>query len=208
VHPRLPSRPKPCCPQQSPQILYCGVEPPTLSSRRTIPPPSKLLHSVSSIRCRQEKRCHRIVACIPNRYVGYYARSHFIKNDRRNATAYMVSKWRAIRCRDGIARACAASLARLGSEYWILSDALAPQRAILRHGWPRLNNCARRERFALGVSNFSVGQMEDLFAFRGHRCATNQVPTVSTTAASSAIFALVKQQTCDHGYSRRRRNKW
>lgn len=79
---------------------------------------------------------------------------------------------------DGIARACAASLARLGTDHIDL---------YLMH-WPPASNLfpaivtafeqLRHERKirAWGVSNFDRGQMEDLFHVPdGNRCATNQV---------------------------------
>jgi diketogulonate reductase-like aldo/keto reductase len=80
---------------------------------------------------------------------------------------------------DGIARACAASLARLGTDYLDL---------YLLH-WPngvrdydhvvtefeKLRAAGKTR--AWGVSNFSVAQMERLFRVaNGDRCATNQVP--------------------------------
>jgi diketogulonate reductase-like aldo/keto reductase len=80
---------------------------------------------------------------------------------------------------DGIARACAASLNRLGTDHLDL---------YLLH-WPVPSNqftgvVAEFEKLrakgkirAWGVSNFNVEQMEDLFRVTdGHRCATNQVP--------------------------------
>ena len=79
---------------------------------------------------------------------------------------------------DGIARACEASLARLGADYLDL---------YLLH-WPVPNTefsgvvaafeslRAVGKMRAWGVSNFSVRQMEDLFHVpQGDRCATNQV---------------------------------
>jgi len=80
---------------------------------------------------------------------------------------------------DGIARACAASLSRLGSEYldlyllhWPVPSA---QFTGVVAAFEQLRS-ARKIR-AWGVSNFDVGQMEDLFRVAdGHRCATNQVP--------------------------------
>jgi diketogulonate reductase-like aldo/keto reductase len=80
---------------------------------------------------------------------------------------------------DGIARACDASLARLGTKYLDL---------YLLH-WPVPSSefahvVASFEKLraagairSWGVSNFDVGQMEDLFRVPdGQRCATNQVP--------------------------------
>jgi diketogulonate reductase-like aldo/keto reductase len=79
---------------------------------------------------------------------------------------------------DGIARACAASLARLGSEYLDLY--------LLHHPVPSAQFSGLVAAFeklraagtirAWGVSNFNVGQMKDLLRVpQGRRCATNQV---------------------------------
>ena len=80
---------------------------------------------------------------------------------------------------DGIAHACDASLARLNTDYldlnllhWReattnLSNVVAAFEALRAAGKIR----------AWGVSNFSVGDLEELFRIpRGDRCATNQVP--------------------------------
>lgn len=80
---------------------------------------------------------------------------------------------------DGIARACAASLARLGTEYldlyllhWPAPSEQFPG-MVAAFGQLRAAGKIR----AWGVSNFDVGQMEDLFRVPdGDRCATNQVP--------------------------------
>src|SRR5690349_10396300 len=80
---------------------------------------------------------------------------------------------------DGIARACAASLARLGTGYldlyllhWPIPSAQFPG---VVAGFERLRAAGKIR--AWGVSNFDVGQMEDLLRVPdGHRCATNQVP--------------------------------
>ena len=80
---------------------------------------------------------------------------------------------------DGIARACAASLARLGSDYldlyllhWPIPSA---QISGVVAAFEQLRAAGKIR--AWGVSNFDVGQMEDLFRVPdGHRCATNQVP--------------------------------
>jgi diketogulonate reductase-like aldo/keto reductase len=93
---------------------------------------------------------------------------------------FLVSKvWPNHVAGNGIARACAASLARLGTDYLDL---------YLLH-WPNgvsdfsgvvaafegLRSAAKIR--AWGVSNFSVRQMEDLFQVpQGDHCATNQVP--------------------------------
>jgi diketogulonate reductase-like aldo/keto reductase len=79
---------------------------------------------------------------------------------------------------DGISRACEASLARLGTDHldlyllhWRnrdtdLSGVVAVFESLRDQGKIR----------AWGVSNFKVGDMEDLFDVPdGHRCATNQV---------------------------------
>ena len=80
---------------------------------------------------------------------------------------------------DGIARACAASLARLGTEYldlyllhWPVSSA---KFSGVVAAFEQLRAAGKIR--AWGVSNFNVDQMEDLFHVPGgHRCATNQVP--------------------------------
>jgi diketogulonate reductase-like aldo/keto reductase len=80
---------------------------------------------------------------------------------------------------DGIARACAASLARLGTDYldlylmhWPVPSSEFPGMVAAFEGL----RAAGKIR-AWGVSNFSVPQMEDLFRVpQGDRCATNQVP--------------------------------
>jgi diketogulonate reductase-like aldo/keto reductase len=79
---------------------------------------------------------------------------------------------------DGIARACAASLARLGTDHldlyllhWPVSSAQFPG---VVAAFEKLR--AAEKIRAWGVSNFNVGQMEDLLRVPdGHRCATNQV---------------------------------
>jgi diketogulonate reductase-like aldo/keto reductase len=80
---------------------------------------------------------------------------------------------------DGIARACAASLARLGSKHldlyllhWPVPSA---QFSGVVAAFEQLRAAGKIR--AWGVSNFNVDQMEDLFRVPdGHRCATNQVP--------------------------------
>ncbi|HVN44394.1 MAG TPA: aldo/keto reductase [Steroidobacteraceae bacterium] len=80
---------------------------------------------------------------------------------------------------DGIARACAASLARLGTDYldlyllhWPVPSQEFPG-VVAAFEQLRASGKIR----AWGVSNFSVPQMEDLFRLPdGRHCATNQVP--------------------------------
>ncbi|HXA93173.1 MAG TPA: aldo/keto reductase, partial [Steroidobacteraceae bacterium] len=79
---------------------------------------------------------------------------------------------------DGIARACAASLARLGSEhldlYLLHWPTPSAQFAGVVAAFEQLRAAGKIR--AWGVSNFNVGQMEDLLRVPdGHRCATNQV---------------------------------
>jgi diketogulonate reductase-like aldo/keto reductase len=79
---------------------------------------------------------------------------------------------------DGIARACAASLARLGTDYLDLYllhwPAPSAQFSGVVAAFAQLRAAGKIR--AWGVSNFNVGQMEDLFRVPdGHRCATNQV---------------------------------
>jgi diketogulonate reductase-like aldo/keto reductase len=80
---------------------------------------------------------------------------------------------------DGIARACAASLARLRSKhldlYLLHSPVPSAQFSGVVAGFEQLRAAGKIR--AWGVSNFNVDQMEDLFGVPdGHRCATNQVP--------------------------------
>ncbi|MBS0388585.1 MAG: aldo/keto reductase [Proteobacteria bacterium] len=80
---------------------------------------------------------------------------------------------------DGIARACAASLARLGTDHidlyllhWPIPSAKFPG---VVAAFEQLRSAGKIR--AWGVSNFDVGQMDDLFRVPdGKRCATNQVP--------------------------------
>ena len=80
---------------------------------------------------------------------------------------------------DGIARACEASLGRLGTDHldlyllhWPVPSTQFP--AVVA-GFEKLRAAGKIR--AWGVSNFNRGQMDDLFRVPdGHRCATNQVP--------------------------------
>jgi diketogulonate reductase-like aldo/keto reductase len=103
--------------------------------------------------------------------------SHVIAGQRDRI--YLVSKVEGDEVSgDGIAHACAASLARLGSEYldlylmhWPPPSAQFPGMVA---AFEQLRAAGKIR--AWGVSNFNVGQMEDLFRVPdGHRCATNQV---------------------------------
>jgi diketogulonate reductase-like aldo/keto reductase len=94
--------------------------------------------------------------------------------------AFVVSKVEANDvAREAMARACEASLTRLGTNYldlyllhWPVSNAYFPE---VVAGFERLHAASKIRSW--GVSNFSVRQMEDLFRIpQGDRCATNQVP--------------------------------
>jgi diketogulonate reductase-like aldo/keto reductase len=79
---------------------------------------------------------------------------------------------------DGIARACAASLARLRTDHLDLYLLHWPSPSAQFSGvvaaFEQLRAAGKIR--AWGVSNFNVNQMEDLFHVpNGHRCATNQV---------------------------------
>jgi diketogulonate reductase-like aldo/keto reductase len=93
---------------------------------------------------------------------------------------FLVSKvWPNHVAGDGIARACAASLARLGTDYLDLYLLHWPNGVTDLSGvvtaFENLRSAGKIR--AWGVSNFSVQQMEDLFHVpQGDRCATNQVP--------------------------------
>jgi len=104
--------------------------------------------------------------------------SHVIAGQRDRV--FLVSKVEANQVsRDGLARACEASLARLGTDYldlyllhWPVPDS---QFSAVVAGFERLRAAAKIR--AWGVSNFSTNQMESLFRVPdGDRCATNQVP--------------------------------
>ena len=94
--------------------------------------------------------------------------------------AFVVSKVEANDvARGALARACEASLSRLGTDYldlyllhWPVSNAHFPEMVA---GFERLRAASKIHSW--GVSNFSVRQMEDLLHIpQGDRCATNQVP--------------------------------
>jgi len=79
---------------------------------------------------------------------------------------------------DGIARACEASLARLATDHFDLyllhSPVPSAQFSGVVAAFEQLR--AARKIRAWGVSNFDLGQMQDLFRVKGgDRCATNQV---------------------------------
>ncbi len=98
---------------------------------------------------------------------------------------------------DGIARACAASLARLATDYLDLYLLHWPvpseQFSGVVAAFEQLR--AARKIRAWGVSNFSAGQMEDLLRVPdGHRCATNQVPySLNNRRIESDVLPWCKQ---------------
>jgi diketogulonate reductase-like aldo/keto reductase len=93
---------------------------------------------------------------------------------------FLVSKvWPNHVAGDGIARACEASLTRLGTDYLDLYLLHWPNGVTDLAGVVAAFESlrARGKIRAWGVSNFTVRQMEDLFHIpQGDRCATNQVP--------------------------------
>lgn len=103
---------------------------------------------------------------------------HAIAGERERV--FLVSKVEADEVSgDGIARACAASLARLGTDhldlYLLHWPVPSTQFSAVVAGFEKLRAAAKIR--AWGVSNFDTGQMEELFRVPdGHRCATNQVP--------------------------------
>jgi diketogulonate reductase-like aldo/keto reductase len=98
--------------------------------------------------------------------------------DQRNRI-YLVSKVESDEVSaDGIPRACAASLARLGTDhidlYLLHSPVPSAQFAGVVVEFEKLKSAGKIR--AWGVSNFSTAQMEDLFRVpNGQHCATNQV---------------------------------
>jgi diketogulonate reductase-like aldo/keto reductase len=103
--------------------------------------------------------------------------SHVIADQRDRV--YVVSKVEPDEVSGGgIARACEASLARLGTDHLDLYLLHAPvpnaQFSEAVAGFERLRAAGKIR--AWGVSNFTLPQMEDLFQIpQGDRCATNQV---------------------------------
>ena len=98
---------------------------------------------------------------------------------------------------DGIARACAASLARLGTDYldlYLLHWPVPSQQfSTVVAAFEQLRAAGKIR--AWGVSNFNVRQMEDLLRVTdGHRCATNQVPySLNNRGIESDVLPWCKQ---------------
>ena len=98
----------------------------------------------------------------------------------RRDHVFLVSKvWPDHVTGDGIARACVASLTRLGTDYLDLYLLHWPSRntalSSIVAGFESLRRAGKIRSW--GVSNFKVSNMEELFQVPdGHRCATNQVP--------------------------------
>jgi len=103
--------------------------------------------------------------------------NHVIAGQRERV--FLVSKvWPTHVAGDGIARACAASLARLGTDYLDLYLLHWPNGVSdLGHVVKEFENLRAAGKIrAWGVSNFTVRDMERLFRVpNGDRCATNQV---------------------------------
>ena len=93
---------------------------------------------------------------------------------------FLVSKvWPTHVAGDGIARACEASLKRLGTDHLDLYLLHWPQKTVgMSHVVAAFEDLQAKGRIrSWGVSNFGMREMEDLFRVpRGDRCATNQVP--------------------------------
>jgi diketogulonate reductase-like aldo/keto reductase len=104
--------------------------------------------------------------------------SHVIAGQRDRI--FLVSKVEADEVSgDGIARACDASLARLGTDhldlYLLHSPVPSGQFPGVVTGFEQLRAAGKIR--AWGVSNFDIGEMEDLVRVPdGDRCATNQIP--------------------------------
>jgi len=98
---------------------------------------------------------------------------------------------------DGMAHACDASLARLGTDYldlyllhWPVPSATFSG---VVAGFERLRGVGKIR--AWGVSNFNVSQMEELFRVPdGHRCMTNQVPySINNRGIERAVLPWCNQ---------------
>jgi diketogulonate reductase-like aldo/keto reductase len=104
--------------------------------------------------------------------------SHVIAGQRDRV--FLVSKVEANEAPgDGMARACEASLRRLGADYLDLyllhSPVATSQFTDVVAGFEQLR--AAKKIRAWGVSNFNTSQMDALFRVpNGDRCATNQIP--------------------------------
>jgi diketogulonate reductase-like aldo/keto reductase len=98
---------------------------------------------------------------------------------------------------DGIARACAASLSRLGTDhldlYLLHWPVASSEFAHVVAAFEQLRAAGKIR--AWGVSNFSAAQMDDLFRVPdGHRCATNQVPySLNNRRIESDLLPWCKQ---------------
>jgi diketogulonate reductase-like aldo/keto reductase len=99
---------------------------------------------------------------------------------RQRNRVFLVSKvWPSHVAGNGIARACEASLARLGTDHLDLyllhwPNGVTDFSHVVR-AFEDLNAAGKIR--AWGVSNFNVGDMEKLFQIpQGDRCAINQVP--------------------------------
>src|SRR5262245_55855368 len=92
---------------------------------------------------------------------------------------FLVSKvWPTHVAGDGIARACEASLKRLGTDHLDLYLLHWPQKGVgISHVVAGFEDLVAKKKIrSWGVSNFGVREMEDLFRAKGgDRCATNQV---------------------------------
>jgi diketogulonate reductase-like aldo/keto reductase len=122
--------------------------------------------------------------------------SHVIAGQRDRI--FLVSKVEANEVSgNGIARACEASLARLGTDhldlYLLHSPVPSTQLSGVVAGFEQLRAAGKIR--AWGVSNFNIGQMEDLFRVSdGHRCATNQVPySLNNRHIESDVLSWCKQ---------------
>jgi len=98
----------------------------------------------------------------------------------QRARVFLVSKvWPSHVTGNGIERACAASLARLGTDHLDLYLLHWPNGVTDLSGVVKSfeDLCSAGKTRAWGVSNFKVSDMEDLFHIpQGDRCATNQLP--------------------------------
>jgi diketogulonate reductase-like aldo/keto reductase len=122
--------------------------------------------------------------------------SHVIVGQRDRV--FLVSKvWPNHVRGDGIARACEASLARLGTDYLDLYLLHWPSPDIdLSSLVVAFENLRRAGKIrGWGVSNFKASDMEDLFHVPdGYRCATNQVPyNVSNRDIENALLPWCEQ---------------
>src|SRR4029078_6192457 len=112
---------------------------------------------------------------------------------------FLVSKvWPNHVAGDGIARACEASLKRLGTDHLDLYLLHWPQKGVgISHVVAGFEDLVAKKKIrSWGVSNFGIREMEELFRVpRGDRCATNQIPySLDDPAIERGVLAWCRER--------------